>query len=147
MKKYSVSIVLICLLFLSALSSYSRPIYIGFRLGLFAKLQFFVDECQDGYGVCIAKGNPANPDNASIGYDESSTNVLYIKVEGSSDVAKPFASGKFEFKEDSPVSPEIIKSLTNMRIPKNKYVVLKSGAYPVTREGEFYIVKIPYYLK
>ncbi|MBK7172033.1 MAG: hypothetical protein IPH84_02095 [Bacteroidales bacterium] len=71
MKKYSVSIVLICLLFLSALSSYSRPIYIGFRLGLFAKLQFFVDECQDGYGF-VCQGKSSNPDNASIGYDESS---------------------------------------------------------------------------
>ncbi len=147
MKKYPFSIVLLCLLFLSALSSYSRPFYVGLRIGFFAKWEITIGECQDGNGACLSFGNPTNPDNAAIGFDEAAPNVLFIKVESSSEVSKPFASGKFELKEDSPVNPEIIKSLTKMRIPNNKCVILKSGIYPVIKEGDSFVVKLSYFLR
>lgn len=147
MKKYQFSIVLLCLLLLTALSSYSRPFYIGLRIGFFAKWEITIGECSDGNGACLSFGNPTNPDNAAIGFDETIPNVLFIKVESTSEVSKPFASGKFELNEDSPVSPEIIKSLTKMRIPNNKYVILKSGIYPVIKEGNYFVVKVPFYIK
>ena len=147
MKKLAFSIVLFCVFSLIALSSYSRPIYVGFRLGFFAKWEITFDECSDGNGVCLAVGNPTNPDNAAIGFDEAVPNVLFIRVESTSEVSKPFASGKFELKEDSPVSPELIKGLVKMRVPSNKHVVLKSGIYPVTKEGNYFIVKVPYHIK
>jgi hypothetical protein len=147
MKKLMLSIVLFCVFFLTALSSYSKPIYLTLRIGFFAKWEITIGECEDGNGVCMALGNPSNPDNAALGFDDAVPNFLFIKIESSSEVSKPFASGKFELKEDSPVNPEIIKSLNKMKVPINKYVILKSGIYTVTKEGNFFVVKVPYYIK
>jgi len=144
MKKYFFSIILF--LMLISISAYSKPWYIGFKLGLKAKWQVAIGACQDGRGVCISIGSITNPDNAELGYDEAINSILYLKVSRSSSLAENFSNGKFVLEEDSPIDPNLIAKLKKFQCPQKNLVFIRKGIYPVKTAGDFYIIELKYYL-
>jgi len=147
MKKYLYSVIAFLMLAMLSTSAFSRPIYIGFRLGFKAEWVITLGNCKDGRGICLSIGNPNISDNAQIGFDQDANSVFYLKVEKTSETGKPFSSGKFIVEVDSPIDPALIAKFSEFKNPNKKIVVIKKGTYQVKTEGKFYIVELNYYLQ
>jgi hypothetical protein len=147
MKKYIVSAIILIVLTFSSMTAVSRPIYIGFRLGIRAVWEITFSNCKDGRGLCLSIGNPNNPDNAELGYDETESAAFYLKISKSSDLGKSFATAKFELQQDSPIDPALISKFNTFKNPDKRIVILKKGIYPVKIEGDYCVIAISYFLR
>lgn len=144
MKKLMTLTITLVIFTLMTAFSHATPIYIGVKIGIFAKWQIKLDDCDDGKGLCLTfKGdNPVN----FCGYDNAD-NKIYIKIDKKSPEAKYFTGKAYIVEEDSPVSPALVQKFTNMPKPPTQYVVIKAGTYLITNTPEHYIIGLNYYFQ
>jgi hypothetical protein len=123
----------------------AKPIWIKFKLGLFAKWGIsLTGDCKDGWGLCLAfTDNPVT--NTFLGYDEE-TDKFSIKISKMFSQAKEFSLGKYEIKENSPIDPKLISRFSNYKSPGKK-VIIKKGIYQIYEEGDYYIMGVDYFLE
>jgi len=147
MKKLtSLLLAVVVIMLLAPFQAGCRPIWIKFKLGIFAKWQISTnDNCDNGWGLCLAFNPDPNPDPNYFGYDNDADKFL-IRISQNYSQAKYFSGDSYELKEDSPVDPKLIISITNFKL-KGQYVVLKKGSYKVLKEGGEYIIAFDYYQK
>jgi len=132
---------------LIALTAYTKPFYIGFRIGFNAEWQIVIGDCQDGNGACLSVGKIGDLDNAELGFDENRKNVFFIRVNKENETAKHFSGSNFELLADSPVDPKLIEKIKTFKNPYNKIVILKKGKYPIIKEKDFFVVAVEFYEK
>ena len=136
---------LLVLTILNPLDTNAKPIWIKFKIGLFAKWSInFNGDCEDGKGLCLAFGDNLNNDSYPnfFGYDDE-TNKFYIKISKQWTSAKSFAAGTFDIGEDSPVDPKLIENISSFK-NKGKTVFITKGVYQVMEEGEYYLLALNY---
>jgi hypothetical protein len=142
MKKHLIQILAMALLLFGMIAqTQARPFYIGIRIGLFAKWSIALGDCKSGWGICISI--PLGPAQNSLGFD-SDTEKLYIKILKTDPAAKNVTQGMFEIREDSPVDPNVIQKMTNIKV-KDKTLIIRKGTYKATAEGDSYIIDLDYY--
>lgn len=147
MKKLIYYIMLSVLFVAVAENASAKPIYITVHIGFFAKWDITTGSCESGWGICVSIPPAESGYNGQFGYDDANSNSFYIRIPKSSAESKFLSSGKLEIKEDSPLDPQTITSLSNFKNPGQKTVVIKKGAYIVKQEGDFYVTTLNYYLK
>lgn len=123
----------------------AKPIWIKFKIGLFAKWSITTGgNCENGWGLCISFGDNMSAQNY-FGYDDE-TDKFYVKMMKSSPETRPLSQGSYELREDSPIDPRVIKEFRNFN-SQGKKVVLKKGTYKILEEGEYYVMAVDYYLQ
>lgn len=124
----------------------SKPIWIKFKIGLFAKWSVTTNgDCENGWGICLALNPDPNPEPNYIGYDKD-VDKFYLKISENYSQAKYFNNDNYELKEDSPIDPRLIGNMTNFTL-KGQYIVIKKGNYKVLKDGGYYIIGFDYYQK
>lgn len=124
--------------------SFAKPFYISIRIGFFAKWDVVTGNCQAGNGICVSVGNKLSPDNAELGYDAETKDVLYLRISSKSTQIKLSPGENFELLSDSPVDPRLIKKFSAFKNPDNKIVYLKKGLYPIRQEGDSFVITFKY---
>jgi hypothetical protein len=144
MKKIMTLVITSVILTLLAVQVNAKPIYIGVKIGVFAKWQIRVHDCDDGKGLCLSfkRDNPVN----FCGYDDADDRI-YLKIDKKSPEAKYFTGKALIIEEDSPVDPELVKQFSNYQKPIEQTVVIKAGTYPILDSGDSYIIGLLYYLQ
>ncbi len=147
MKKItSILLATIMILLLASSHASSKPIWLKFKIGIFAKWSItFNGTCDDGWGLCLAFSPDPNPEPNYIGYDKD-FDKFYLRISENYSHAKYFSNDSYELKEDSPIDPKLIAGMTNFTL-KGQYVVIKKGNYKVLKEGGYYIIGFDYYQK
>lgn len=132
------------ILLLMSVNVNAKPIYIGVKIGVFAKWQIRLHDCDDGKGLCLSfkRDNPVN----FCGYDDAD-DKLYLQVDKKTPEAKYFAGKTLIVQEDSPVDPDLVQQFTNYQKPLTQTVVIKAGTYPITDSGDYFVVGLNYYLQ
>lgn len=145
MKKiYSFLLVALVALLIFPMNSEARPIWIKFKLGIFAKWGITLGGgCEPSWGICIAFGDNTEPN--FFGYDKE-TDKFSIKVPKSAPEAKHFSQAVYELKEDSPVDPKLLAKVPDFN-SGGKLLIMKGGKYPVTDTGDAYVITFAYILK
>ncbi len=125
---------------------YSKPFWVRFKIGIFAKWSITnTGSCDDGWGICLTTNTEGNQGLTFFGYDKE-TDKFYIKISEKDQSSKHFGSGSFDLKEDSPVDPKLVAGFPNFQTG-GKLVVLKKGTYKVRKDGTDLITAFDYYLK
>jgi hypothetical protein len=149
MRKISyLTIVFMIVIFSAPVNSNAKPIWLKFKLGLFAKWSVTINgECEDGWGICLALGdNLTQGQNQNFfGYDDT-TDKISVKISKQWSSAKSFSSGTFEIGADSQTDPKLIENIPNFK-NKGKSVFIKKGIYKVIDEGDYYLFIPDYYVQ
>jgi hypothetical protein len=147
MKKIiTLSLAVIIFSIIAPIQGNSKPIFLKFKLGIFAKWSInFTGTCDDGWGLCLTTNTESGSGTTYIGFDKE-TDRFYLKISDKYPDIGHFSNESYELKEDSQIDPKLLALIKEFQ-PKGKFVFLKKGRYKVVREESFLIIGFNYYQK